>query len=527
MTTITCPYCGQPHRSTARFCPVTGQPFVTGMQPQVAHSLASAPGLTGRLLPHTVLNNRYAIIQKVGQGGMSAVYQAADTHLPGQLRAVKEMSESMIADPQERLQAVQAFHQEATLLANLDHKTLPRVYDWFAESGRQYLVMDYLHGQTLETALAQRGAPFTEGEILPWVEQLCDALSFLHCQSPPVIFRDLKPANIMLLPHGKIKLIDFGIVRFFKPGKKKDTEAFGTMGYAALEARSGQTDPRSDLYSLCVVIYELLTGYDPASTPWHFPDIRALNPAVSPEWERVLKRGLEYDREQRWPDVMTFKNELIRSGTRQAGIPFTPGIAGVQSPVRRPTTRLIQTAAQLSSKQLALILGSAVIATVAGMWWLTPILRQYPLIWNYVPLISLVAPLAHAAVPRHWVASVSHVILTLAGSLTIHLRSGGSYSYYDGVVLGALLSGGFIEIWLMLLGRIKGLTGWEEWKTELAWYCGMAVVATGLLYELAFSYGLVFWLWLGAAGMGALGWFLGDLIHQYLNMRQTGLRRAP
>ena len=532
MTTITCPYCNQPHRRTAKFCPVTGK-TLPGMA-NLPFSHSSGTGLTGRLQPHTVLNNRYAIIQKVGEGGMSAVYQAADTRLPGQLRAVKEMSESMITDSQERLQAVQAFHQEATLLAGFNHITLPRVFDWFAEGGRQYLVMEYIHGQTLETALAQRGHPFTEGEIRPWVEQLCDALSFLHSQSPPVIFRDLKPANIMLLPNGKVKLIDFGIVRFFKPGKKKDTQAFGTEGYAAPEARSGQTDSRSDLYSLCVVIYELLTSHDPTSTPWHFPDIRAVKPAVSPEWERILKRGLEHERGKRWQDLATFKNELARANTtahqsHQMGVSLASVAAGAQAPSRtsRPTTRLIQAAAGLPSNQLALALGAIVIVAVAGLWWLTPALKRYPLIWNYVPLISLVAPLAHAAVPRRWVASVAHLILSLVGNLTISLRTGGDISHFSGFFLGTILSGGFIEIWLMMLDWVKGLTGWEEWKTELTWYCGMAVIATGLQYELSFGFGINFWLWMGASFVAAIGWFFGDLLRQYLNFRQTGFRRTP
>jgi serine/threonine protein kinase, bacterial len=539
MTTITCPYCGQPHRGTAKFCPVTGQSLPAGMKPPLGHPSAATPGLTGRLPPHSTLNNRYLIVQKVGQGGMAAIYLTTDIRLPGRQWAIKEMSESMIQDPQERAQAVMAFEQEAVLLANLDHPNLPRVVDSFSQNRRQYLVMEYIHGQTLENLMAKRTSPFSEGEILPWVVQLCDVLTYLHNQRPqPIIFRDLKPSNIMVTQAGSIKLIDFGIVRFFKPGKRKDTQAFGTMGYAAPEARCGQTDARSDLYSLCVVIYELLTAYDPTSTPWHFPDIQTLNPAVSPEWEHILKRGLAYDRDNRWPDVAAFgqKFSLLSAGVSQpqpVGVSLSPVVARAQVQpagrvkAPRPTTRLIMAAAQLSSEQLALALGGVVVVTVAGLWWLTPSLKGYPLIWNYVPLISLVAPLAHAVVPRRWVASVAHVVLTFAGNLTIHLRTGGDFSYFSGLFLGVLLSGGFIEVWLSMLNRVKGLAGWEEWKTEMAWYCGMAVIATGLLYELSFGNGINFWLWLGAAFMAALGWFFGDLLHQYLNLRHTGFRRTP
>jgi len=401
---FTCPQCGKPHRKTAKFCPTTGK-LVTSISPPVRSAPQAPPqvavphaahGLTGRLQPQAVIHNRFAIIQKIGEGGMAAVYQAADINLPGTVWAVKEMSESWIPDPEDRAQAIRAFEQEALLLAKLNHPNLPRVIDTFSEEGRQYLVMEFVNGQTLEKILAQRTVPFTETEIFDWVLQLCDVLHYLHCQPQPIIFRDLKPSNIMIDQSGKIKLIDFGIVRFFKPGKTKDTMAIGTQGYCATEAISGQTDARSDLYSLCVVIHEMLTRHDPTTTMFNLPPLRQLNPRVSPEWERIIHRGLERDRKHRWPDLKTLGEQLARASgvgvaTVKADEPVRAEQGAFEKTVEveplptvksaRPTVRLVAAAAQLSSRQLAAAVGITLVAVIAGFWFLAPVF----LFWLITP----------------------------------------------------------------------------------------------------------------------------------------------
>jgi serine/threonine-protein kinase len=499
-----------------------------------------AHGLTGRLKPQAVIHNRFAIIQKIGEGGMAAVYQAADINLPGTVWAVKEMSESWIPDPEDRAQAIQAFEQEALLLAKLSHPNLPRVIDTFSEEGRQYLVMEFVNGQTLEKILEQRTTPFTEAEVLDWVLQLCDVLHYLHNQPQPIIFRDLKPSNIMIDQEGKVKLIDFGIVRFFKPGKAKDTMAIGTQGYCATEAISGQTDARSDLYSLCVVTHEMLTRHDPTTTMFNLPPIRKLNPSISPEWERIIKRGLERDRKNRWPDLKTLGEQLARASgvgvstvktdepVRAAPAPFEKTVeVEPLPPVKsaRPTVRLVAAAAQLSSRQLAAAVGVTIVAVIAGFWVLTPFLVGIPLIWNNIPVVAIVAPFVYAAVPRRWFASITHALLSLAGGATIFMRVNTRDDYMVGLIIGVLLSAAFIEIWLGFLGKIRGEKGQEAWGRELAWYCAMAIIATGLLYEFAFRGGLNIWLWLGAAVMAGIGWFLGDMVKEYLKMRQTGFKK--
>ncbi|MEI2691331.1 MAG: serine/threonine-protein kinase [Anaerolineae bacterium] len=190
------------------------------------------------------------------------------------------------------------------MLACLNHPNLPKVSDYFTEHGKHYIVMEFVEGQTLEDYLSRRGGSVSEAEARGWAAQLCDVLGYLHRQQPPVIFRDLKPANVMLTPQGQLKLIDFGIARFFKAGKPGDTLVMGTPGYAAPEQHGqGQTDARSDVYSLGVLLHHLLTGYDPAATPFALPPVRQLNPQVSPAMAQVITRAIEVHPAQRFPTV--------------------------------------------------------------------------------------------------------------------------------------------------------------------------------------------------------------------------------
>jgi serine/threonine-protein kinase len=243
---ILCLRCGAQNIAGARFCS------------NCASSLTSAPvaAMTGMLAANATLQSRYVITRKLGQGGMGAVYQAHDARLHGKFWAIKEMSAAQLADPVEQHNAIAGFQREAQILATLDHANLPKVVDYFAENGKQYLVMDFVEGQTLEQIVAATPGFVPEPTALNWIEQICNVLEYLHACQPPIIFRDLKPANIMLTRDDKIKLIDFGIARFFQAGKTKDTAAYGTMGYAAPEQfGTGQTDARSDIYSLGVVLY--------------------------------------------------------------------------------------------------------------------------------------------------------------------------------------------------------------------------------------------------------------------------------
>ena len=204
--------------------------------------------------------------------------------------------------PAARLQeAEEAFEREAHLLADLLHPNLPRIYEHFAENDRSYLVMDFIDGQTLEEYLAKIvGKPLPVEQVMKWAQQFCDVLNYLHSHQPPIVFRDLKPANVMIDDSGHIYLIDFGIARIFKPGKQHDTVALGSPGYAAPEQYGkAQSTPRSDIYSLGALLHCLLTGSDPSEQPFFFRPASQLNPAVNPALESLLKQMLDMDSERR------------------------------------------------------------------------------------------------------------------------------------------------------------------------------------------------------------------------------------
>jgi len=266
------------------------------------------------LPPNHVLQGRYIILRKVGGGGMAAVYQARDQRLANKFWAIKEMSTAQLTTPQALQDAIATFQREARMLSQLNHASLPKVTDFFEDSGRYYLVMDFITGETLDKKLAaQANRPFPEPVVLDWADQLCDVLTYLHSRTPPVIYRDLKPSNIMLDDKGRIFLIDFGIARHFNPAKTTDTIPFGSPGYAPPEqyAQSGQqSDPRSDVYALGVTLHELLTGHDPANTPFNLPPARQLNSAISPQVEQALRQATQRDRNQRFARVEDFRLAL-------------------------------------------------------------------------------------------------------------------------------------------------------------------------------------------------------------------------
>lgn len=301
--TVTCPNCQAANSDTGRFCMQCGH--------SLPREAPADPLQTGLLPPNMLLQGRYIIVQLLGRGGMGAVYAATDSRITGKRWAVKEMSDAAITNALDKQDAVQAFRQEAEMLARLSHPNLPAVTDFFSQDGKQYLVMEMVQGKTLAEVMATRQAPCNEGQTLQWAEQLCHVLQYLHAQDPPIIFRDLKPGNIMLEDTGLIKLIDFGIARHFKPGRAKDTLVMGTPGYAAPEQYGhGQTDARSDVYSLGVTLHHLLTRYDPGLTPFNLPPVRVLNPAVSPRVEAVIQRATRTNPHERYQSIAEMRRAL-------------------------------------------------------------------------------------------------------------------------------------------------------------------------------------------------------------------------
>ena len=316
VTSVTCPACGTVNAIDARFCLQCATPL-RGMSPQ--------GGLgTGQLPPNSLLQGRYVIVRRLGQGGMGAVYEVTDARIPGKRWAIKEMSDAALATPEEKQQALMAFQQEAQMLATLSHANLPVVADFFSENGKQYLVMEFVDGETLEDRLNASAGFLDERQVVDWATQICDVLAYLHSQKPPVVFRDLKPGNVMTDRQGRVKLIDFGIARLFKPGKSGDTQVMGTPGYAAPEQYGkGQTDARSDVYSLGVTLHRLMTKYDPANTPFNLPPVRNINPAVSKQTMDVINRATQPDALARFQSVSDMKVKLTEKPkpAPQAAVP--------------------------------------------------------------------------------------------------------------------------------------------------------------------------------------------------------------
>jgi tRNA A-37 threonylcarbamoyl transferase component Bud32 len=331
---------------------------------------------SGRLAEGALLNNRYAIEEVVGRGGMGVVYRAQDSRLDSQV-AVKEMRERDLSD-EDRETAVLQFEREAKLLAQLRHGNLPRVTDYFVEGDHCYLVMEFVVGKTLDSLLqASQGQPLPLEYVLDWAVQLAEVLSYLHSQDPPIVFRDLKPANIMLQQDGTVKLIDFGIARRFHEGATKDTLLYGSPGYSPPEQYGrAQTDPRSDIYALGATLHHLATGRDPASTPFKFPSARSVNPEVPPSLDAFLARCLEMEEQKRVQNaaearsiLLAIRTELAASSARAIARPLGPGArsTGKTGPPTGPkvvSSRILRAEEARTTRRLAL--GIAALALAVG-----------------------------------------------------------------------------------------------------------------------------------------------------------------
>jgi serine/threonine protein kinase len=259
-----------------------------------------------------LLKNRYEILETLGRGGMGCVYKVADRFQEGKILAAKELLSGNLS-AEKAQEALTQFQNEARILARLTHPNLPKVYDYFSLPGRHYIIMEFVKGKTLEKILdARKGRPVDERLTLSWALQICKTMYFLSVQKPrPIVFRDLKPSNIMIARDGRVKLIDFGIARFFKEDKHEDTYVYGTPGYAAPEQYgSGQTDVRSDIFSLGATLHHCLTGRNPSENPLDFPDPRQLNPKLSRETAAIIKKAIAPDMEKRFQSAFEMKQAV-------------------------------------------------------------------------------------------------------------------------------------------------------------------------------------------------------------------------
>ena len=285
--------------------------------------------MPAQLLAGAELRGRYRVVSLIGEGGMGAVYLTDDIRLPGRRCAVKEIrlppGMSGEGSSEAEAQAREQFHREASTLARLDHPNLPKVSDFFTVEERDYLVMDYVPGTDLLQVVREarrKGRFLAESQVLDWTDKLCAALSYLHRQDPPVLHRDVKPANVKLTPEGDIKLVDFGLVKPMDPGEASTftgLRGVGSLPYTPLEQygeASDHTDVRSDLYALGATLYHLLTGSEPPSAQEVFLNGDALvpprqvNPALSSAVANAILAAMAPHPRDRPPTVEIWRRLL-------------------------------------------------------------------------------------------------------------------------------------------------------------------------------------------------------------------------
>lgn len=292
VTEILCPICHKPNPPRAKFC---------------MHCQSDV-----------ILNNDgpmcFKITSIIKEGGQGAVYQAVAADKNGQpqgqpIYAVKEMLDRF-TDPKEEAEAIERFEEEAQLLKKLSHPRIPKIYASFKDEERQYLAMDFVRGKDMEDIIRERGA-LPEAEVLTWADQLCDVLNYLHNHKPePIIFRDMKPSNIMVEPDGGVKLIDFGIAKVFQRAQRGTQ--IGTPGYAPPEQYQGLAAPTSDIYALAATLHHMITGRDPRDEPpFSFPPAYGLRPtSISKRTSDALQKALQMKPEDRFQSVAEFRAAL-------------------------------------------------------------------------------------------------------------------------------------------------------------------------------------------------------------------------
>lgn len=353
-----CPNCGSANGTNEQFCTNCGYALDSGsisiprpqspqspqnpQNPRGTQSSQSSPNvqspqntpgghrITGELHGGQQLGGRYRIIQLIGKGGFGAVYRASDERFQSKrIVAIKEMSDAQL-DATQRAKAISDFRNEAEILVELSHPNLPNVSDFFEEDNKAYLVMELIEGKSLEDEQAAVNGPLPEQTVMGWALQLCTVLHYLHSRPQPIIFRDMKPSNVMLTADGQIKLIDFGIARVFKAAGTKDTSLLGSQGYAPLEQYGrGQSDARSDIYALGATLYDLLTHELPVDAPTRRIDAQAfvtprqLNPAISPATEQIILTAMADEPADRYQSANEMYQAILSTGL----VPNSGGLA--------------------------------------------------------------------------------------------------------------------------------------------------------------------------------------------------------
>jgi len=309
---IYCNNCEAANRAQTTLCFACGQLLAAAVED------TSRPSQVGSPASLALLAGRYRIIDMVGKGGFGAVYKAEDVKRHNALVAIKQINLRGL-HPRDVIEATDTFNREVGLLSGLEHPNLPRIYEHFTDREHWYLAMDFIAGETLDEYLSKvRRGHLAVEEVMYIGIQLCTVLDYLHTQQPPIIFRDVKPANVMRTANGHLYLIDFGIARRFTPGQKRDTTVLGSPGYAPPEQYGkAQTTVQSDIYSLGATLRSLLTGKDPLEPTFGYASPYYTSPyaedqQVPANLEQLLVQMVELDASKRPASMDAVKRALQR-----------------------------------------------------------------------------------------------------------------------------------------------------------------------------------------------------------------------
>lgn len=290
----------------------------------VTQKLEGNTGTFMQLTSGTVLVDRYQVQDVIGVGGMGSVYRARDMHFPSVIKlvAIKEMI-NQAPDPLIRETIVKNFEREANILVTLNHPSIPKIFDFFSIDNRSYLVEEYINGRDLEAVLKSTQDPIKDDQVIIWSIQICDVLEYLHTHKPePIVFRDIKPSNIMINQSNNVILVDFGIAKMFKTGQKGTM--IGTEGYSPPEQYRGEATLQTDIYALGATMHHLLTHSDPRlEAPFSFADrpIHRFNQFVSSDLEKIVNKALEYNPSDRFSSATDMKLALLALAKRTGALP--------------------------------------------------------------------------------------------------------------------------------------------------------------------------------------------------------------
>lgn len=435
-----------------------------------------------------LLAGRYLLLECVGQGGFGIVYKALDCLENQHPVALKAIALDGLS-AQQRIEATDSFNREVMALTGLSHPHLPRLSHHFTDSEHWYLVMDFIEGETLETYLhtGQEQCQLDQGqtrglppdEVLDIALQLCDVLDYLHTRQPTIIFRDLKPSNIMRTATGHLCLIDFGIARRFQPGKARDTIPLGSPGYAAPEQYGrGQTTPRADIYSLGALLHHLLTGKDPSERPFHFASF----PELPSQWTSLgplITAMLEREPDKRPESIKTIKQELQLLASRNSARPSlhagllpasTPQASSAQAHVLQMPAPARGIKKGISRRTMILGMSALGVASAVGAVGLlnTASMRQAPHQAPHLAPIIVSTP-SHGSYGDMRYGDISALTWSPDGKFIASIASGGgepsTVRVWDVVTKKTLFTS------TTLTSVLKAIT-WSPDGTALAWGTG-------------------------------------------------------